>query len=96
MDKRGVKIMKTASGGHLELRANDQLTATIVTSKPPRIMTEKQMEASLAKALAVGPRPRLAPAHSTAATPAATSEPSESCPRPPALCRFWGSWALRR
>src|SRR6476469_10652847 len=37
MDKRGVKIMKDGKVVDIsELRANDQLTATIVTSKPPR------------------------------------------------------------
>ena len=57
-----------------ELRANDQLTATIVTSKPPRILTEKQVQASLAKSAGGGAAPAAAaPAHSTAPAPAATS-----------------------
>ncbi len=77
MDKRGVKIMKDGKLVDIsELRANDQLTATIVTSKPPRIMTEKQVQASLAKSAGGGAAPAAAaaaPAHSTAAAPAATS-----------------------
>ena len=59
MDKRGVKIMKDGKLVDIsELRANDQLTATIVTSKPPRIMTEKQVQASLAKSAGGGARAR--------------------------------------
>ena len=77
MDKRGVKIMKDGKAVDIsELRANDQLTATIVTSKPPRILTEKQVQASLAKSAGGGAAPAAAaaaPAHSTAAAPAATS-----------------------
>ena len=77
MDKRGVKIMKDGKAVDIsELRANDQLTATIVTSKPPRILTEKQVRASLAKSAGGGGAPAAAaaaPAHSTAAAPAATS-----------------------
>jgi len=79
MDKRGVKIMKDGKPVDIsELRANEQLTATIVTSKPPRIMTEKQVQASLAKSAGGGagaaPAPAAAaPAHSTAGAPAATS-----------------------
>jgi len=77
MDKRGVKIMKDGKAVDIsELRANDQLTATIVTSKPPRILTEKQVQASLAKSAGGGGAPAAAaaaPAHSTAAAPTATS-----------------------
>ena len=73
MDKRGVKIMKDGKLVDIsELRANDQLTATIVTSKPPRIMTEKQVEASLAKSGGAAGAPAgaaAAPAKSTAGAP---------------------------
>ncbi len=82
MDKRGVKIMKDGKAVDIsELRANDQLTATIVTSKPPRIMTEKQVEASLAKSggSAGAPAPAAAgapPARSTAGAPPASAATS--------------------
>ena len=50
IDKRGVKIMpRRQARGYLGLRANDRLTATIITSKPPRVMTEKEVNATLAK-----------------------------------------------
>jgi hypothetical protein len=73
MDKRGVKIMKDGKPVDIsELRANDQLTATIVTSKPPRVLTEKQVEATLAKSSGGGGAPAAAATpRSTAAAPAA-------------------------
>ena len=50
IDKRGVKIMKDGKVVDIsELRANDQLSATIITSKPPRVMTQQQVQATLAK-----------------------------------------------
>lgn len=78
MDKRGVKIMKDGKLVEIsELRANDQLTATIITSKPPRIMTEKQVEASLAKSGGAAGAPAAAagapPARSTAGAPPASA-----------------------
>ena len=50
IDKRGVKIMREGKlAGISDFRANDKLTATIVTTKPPRVMTEKEVNATLAK-----------------------------------------------
>ena len=52
LDKRGVKIMRDGKAVDLSsLRKDDRLTATIITSKPPRVMTEKEVNASLAAAL---------------------------------------------
>ena len=49
-DKRGVKIMRDGRPAQLtDLRQGDVLTATIITSKPPRVMTEKEVQATLAK-----------------------------------------------
>ena len=62
IDKRGVKIMRDGKPAQIsDFRANDRLTATIVTSKPPRVMTEKEVQATLAKSGGAG-----------AGTPAAT------------------------
>ena len=79
MDKRGVKIMKDGKPVDIsELRANDQLSATIITSKPPRVMTEKQVEATLAKSSGGGAAPAgAAPPRSTAA-PAAAPAPTSA------------------
>ena len=50
IDKRGVKIMRDGQPATIsDFRTNDRLTATIVTAKPPRVMTEKEVQATLAK-----------------------------------------------
>ena len=50
IDKRGIKIMRDGKPAEIsDFRDNDQLTATIVTTKPPRVMTEKEVQATLAK-----------------------------------------------
>ena len=60
-DKRGVKIMRDGQPAQIsDFRQGDQLTATIITSKPPRVMTEKEVKATLSNA-------------TTAATSAATT-----------------------
>ena len=42
IDKRGVKIMRGGQPAQItDFRANDKLTATIITTKPPKVMTEK-------------------------------------------------------
>ena len=60
IDKRGVKIMRDGQPASIsDFRTNDRLTATIVTSKPPRVMTEKEVQATLAKSGGGAPaRPR--------------------------------------
>ena len=50
IDKRGIKIWRDGKLAEIsDFRANDKLTATIVTTKPPRVMTEKEVHAILAK-----------------------------------------------
>jgi hypothetical protein len=49
VDKRGVKIVRDGQPAQLsDFRAGDQLSATIITSRPPRIVTERQVQATLA------------------------------------------------
>jgi LPXTG-motif cell wall-anchored protein len=90
MDKRGVKIMKDGKVADIsELRANDHLTATIITSHPPKVMTEKQVQATLARSpggsMASGagaPAAAAAPARSSSApSTAATSGASGDAPK---------------
>ena len=51
IDKRGIKIMRDGKVASIsDLRENDRLTATIITSLPPTTMTEQQVTATLAKA----------------------------------------------
>src|SRR4051812_31816097 len=74
LDKRGVKIYKDGKVAELsDLHTGDNLSATIVTTRPPRVVTEKQVDAALARAesgatAAAGTR---AVAPSTAQAPAA-------------------------
>jgi len=50
IDKRGVKILRDGRPAMIsDFRQGDQLTATIVTSMPPHVMTEKEVQATLAK-----------------------------------------------
>jgi hypothetical protein len=82
IDKRGVKIMREGKpAGISDFRANDRLTATIITSKPPHVMTEREVQATLAKsgagAGAGAPAAAASPAPSTAPT-AAAAAPSSS------------------
>jgi LPXTG-motif cell wall-anchored protein len=50
VDKRGVKILRDGQPAQIsDFRENDRLTATIITEKPPRIMTERQVNATLAR-----------------------------------------------
>ena len=50
LDKRGVKIFVDGKPRAVsELHEGDRLSATIVTTKPPSIVTEKEVQATLAK-----------------------------------------------
>jgi hypothetical protein len=96
VDKRNIKIVKDGRPVTLsELHTGDHLTATIVTEKPPQVMTEKQVLASLAaggpeKVMATtgskAPEPAAAPtpavAAASASTPASTpAEPATTLPK---------------
>ena len=51
IDKRGVKIIRNGKPANVsDFRQGDQLSATIVTSMPPRVVTEQEVQATLAKA----------------------------------------------
>jgi hypothetical protein len=50
IDKRGVKIWRDGKPAEIsDFRTNDRLSATIVTSRPPRVLTEKEVQATLAQ-----------------------------------------------
>ncbi len=56
IDQRGIRIYKDARPVQLsDLHEGDKLTATFVTEGPPQVMTEKQVEATVAAAAAAAP-----------------------------------------
>jgi LPXTG-motif cell wall-anchored protein len=80
--KRGVKISVDGRPVKLsELREGTKLTATIVTTKPPRVMTQREVEAALQAAPVAAPPVASAPA---APRPAqATPAPAMAAPVAP-------------
>lgn len=48
LDKRGIKILVDAKPRAVsELHEGNKSTATIITSKPPSVVTEKEVQATL-------------------------------------------------
>ena len=55
VDKRGVKLFKEGKPSQLsEFRAGDTLSATIVTTMPPKTVTEKEVDLAMARASGAG------------------------------------------
>ena len=90
VDKRGVNIMREGKPAEIsDFRENDRITATIITPKPPRVMTEKEVNATLAPSAAAKPdvtaaKQAAAPAPAAAAPAAATAggaEPKRTLPK---------------
>ena len=79
VDKRGVQIMRDGRPALItDFREGDRLSATIITSKPPVITTEREVQATLARATPPPAAPVPAPAP---APPRAAAAPAP----PPAL-----------
>jgi hypothetical protein len=85
IEKRGVKIIRDGQPVQIaDLHSGDKLTATIVTEKPPQVMTSRQVDATLtpAEKAAVAATTGSAPAASAAATTgAATTGAAPAAPR---------------
>src|SRR6476469_3406729 len=82
VDKRGVKIVRDGQPVQLaQLREGDKLSAVIITSMPPKVMTDQEVNATLATARASGGSAAPSPAASAsaaAAAPARTTARAES------------------
>ena len=79
IEKRGIKIYRDGKRVDLsDLRKGDRLSATIVTEGPPQVMTEQQVQATLAKA----PPPATSPGAGSAAgaAPAASASKPGATP----------------
>ena len=78
IEKRGVKIIKDGKPlDFSQLRKGDKLTATIVTEYPPQILTERQVQATLAGA------PLPPPTAAKPATSGTAGRPRSRRRRPP-------------
>jgi len=98
IDKRGVKIMRNGKpAGISDFRTGDNLSATIITSRPPTVMTQQQVDATLAAAAApAAPRPAAA-APAPAAPPPASQQASaapQQAAAPRTLPSTASSWPL--
>jgi hypothetical protein len=87
VDKRGVKIVRDGKFVEVaELREGDRLSATIITSLPPKVMTDKEVNATLAAAPAATRSAASSSASTRSAAPAAAPAPAATTARaePPA------------
>jgi hypothetical protein len=85
VDKRGAKIIKDGQPVQIsDLHAGDKLTATIVTEKPPQVMTSRQVDAKLTpeEKAAVAKAAPAAPTTGTAPAAAAPTTGTESAAAP--------------
>ena len=101
VDKRGVQIMRDGKPAQVsDFREGDRLSATIITSKPPEITTEREVQALLARAEPAAPTPAPAPAPApppVAAAPApppALEAPAPSTAAARSLPKTASSWPL--
>lgn len=72
VDKRNIKIMRGGEPAQItDFREGDKISATIITSMPPKVLTEKEVQATLARSggtgAAAAPRAAAAPTPSPAA-----------------------------
>ena len=102
IDKRGVKIMREGKPATVsDFRQGDVLSATIITSKPPQVMTERQVNATLATATAAagsgGAPPAAAsraPSSSASQGQAPQASASSAAAAPRTLPKTASSWPL--
>jgi len=88
VDKRGVKIMRSGKPAQVsDFRQGDRLSATIITAMPPKVVTEQEVQATLAAAGSSSSASSPARASSASATSgggssaAATAPPARTLPK---------------
>jgi hypothetical protein len=96
VDKRGVKIYMDGKPVQLvDLHEGDTLSATIVTSRPPRIVSERDVRATTNAPESVRAATDPAPAPPVTQAPApAAPPPPEPAPAPRTLPKTASSWPL--
>ncbi len=86
VDKRGVKIVRNGQPAVInDFHQGDQISATIITTHPPHVMTEKQVNATLAKASGAAPAASAGPAPAMAAAPAGEAPAAKHLPKTASL-----------
>ena len=75
LDKRNMKIMRDGKPAQAsDFREGDQLTATIITTKPPQVLTQREVQATLAASKPAEAAPPSRP--SDPVTPATSTAPA--------------------
>jgi len=83
VDKRGVKIYRSGKPAQIsDFREGDKLSATIITSKPPTVLTEKEVQATLATAGGGAGAAKSASAGSAGAAPAKSASAGNTAAKP--------------
>ena len=93
IDKRGIKIVRDGRPAEIsDFREGDTLSATIITTRQPQVLTEREVQATLAKSTAAAAPPAPRPVPAAPAPPAA----APSAPRAtlPSTASSWPLLAL--
>jgi LPXTG-motif cell wall-anchored protein len=86
IEKRGVKIIMNGRAVEFsELRPGNKLSATIITEKPPQVLTERQVVATITPETAAAAGLTGATAAAASTKPATPSRPSSSSPATPPM-----------